>query len=170
MSAIDAVTAVWTRLGAVAGIGPNVYNMLRAAITQDQFNAIFVNTTPSTLTPPLPNLVQAWQVTREATAAKDEELNAMSRTHEVVMYGFMGFQDGVSEPIFQAQVEAVCAAFDSYAQPTGSRLRRFVSDDFPMGQFDWSGPTQVESVRLGMLGSVLVHSAKLVYPVREFPL
>jgi hypothetical protein len=170
MSAIDAVTAVWTRLAAVEGIGPNVYNMLRAAITSDEFNAIFVNTTPSTLTPPLPNLVQAWQVTREATAAKDEVLNAMSRTHDVVMYGYMAFQDNVSEPIFQALLETVCAAFDTYAQPTGSSLRRFVSEAFPMGQFDWSGPTQVESVKLGMLGSVLVHAARLVYPVREFPL
>jgi hypothetical protein len=170
VSAIDAVTAVWTRLKAVEGIGPNVYNMVRASITDAQFQAIFVNATPSTLNPPQPNIVQAWQVTREATDAKDEVENAMSRTHQVVMYGYMGFQDGVSEPIFQALIEAVCAAFDTYAQPTGSRLRRFVSDEFPMGQFDWSGPTQVESVRLGMFGNVLVHAARLCYPVREFPL
>lgn len=164
MSAIDAVTAVWNRLKTVDGIGPNVYNMVRASISDDQFQSIFVD---AALTP---NRVQAWMVTREATGAKDDELNAMSRTHQVVMYGYMGFQDNVSEPIFQQMVEDVCAAFDSYAQPTGSRLRRFVSDEFPMGQFDWSGPTQVESLKLGMFGNVLVHAARLVLPVREFPL
>jgi hypothetical protein len=166
MSAFDAVNAVEARLAAVAGVGPNVYNMTRAAITDLEFKQIFIDavTTPGT------QIVRAWQVTREATAAKDEEMNAMSRTHQVVMTGFMGFQDGVSEPIFQQLIETVCAAFDTYAQPTGSALRRFVSAQYPNGQFDWSGPTQVEFVKLGMLASVLVHAARLVYPVREYPL
>jgi hypothetical protein len=164
VSAIDAVTAVWNRLKTVDGIGPNVYNMVRAAISDEQFQAIFVD---AALTP---NRVQAWQVTREATESKDEVLNAMSRTHQVVMYGYMGFQDSISEPIFQQMIEDVCAAFDTYEQPTGSSLRRFVSDAFPLGQFDWSGPTCVESVKVGMFGNVLVHAARLVYPVREFPL
>lgn len=164
MSAFDAVNAVTNRLKAVEGVGPNVYNMLRAATTDAVFRSIFVNAVSSSGAP----LVLAWQVTREATSAKDEVMNAMSRTHQVVMSGFMSFQDGVSEPVFQQLVEAVCAAFDSYAN--GSSLRRFVSDEYPDGQFDWSGPTQVEFVRLGMLGSVLVHAARLVYPVREFPL
>jgi len=166
MSAETAVAAVTTRLAGVEGVGPHVYNMVRAAITSDQFTAIFVDA----VTNPAQPLVRAWQVMREATQAKDEDTNAMSRTHTVVMTGFMGFQDGVSEPIFQALIETICAAFDTYAQPTGSALRRFVSEAFPQGQFDWSGPTNVESVKLGMLGSVLVHAARLVYPVREFPL
>lgn len=164
MSALTATDAVTARLAAVAGIGPNVYNMLRGAIGDGDFDAIFVDAT----TQPTQPIVRAWQVTRESTSAKDEVLNAMSRTHQIVMSGFMSFQDGVSEPIFQALVETVCAAFDSYAN--GSELRRFVSEAYPNGQFDWSGPTQVEFVKLGMLGSVLVHAARLVYPVREFPL
>lgn len=166
MSAFTAVEAVTTRLAAVTGVGPNVYNMTRAAITDAQFKAIFVDA----VTNPSQPLVRAWQVTREATAAKDEVMNAMSRTHNVVISGFMGFQDGVSEPVFQQLVEDVCAAYDTYEEPTGSALRRFVSEAYPLGQFDWSGPTQVEFVKLGMLGSVLVHAARLVYPVREFPL
>ena len=166
MSAQAAVAAVTTRLAAVAGVGPNVYDMTRASITDAQFKQIFVDA----VTNPSQPLVRAWQVTREATMAKDEELNAMSRTHSIVISGYMGFQDGVSEPIFQALVETVCAAYDTYEQPTGSALRRFVSEAYPQGQFDWSGPTQVEFVKLGMLGSVLVHAARLVYPVREFPL
>jgi len=164
MSATDAVTAVWTRLKTVDGVGPNVYNMVRAAVTDLEFKQIFIDAA----TNPSQPIVSAWQVTREATVGKDTELNAMTRTHQVVMYGYMGFKDGVSEPVFQQLVEDVCAAYDSYA--LGSDLRRFVSDTFPRGQFDWSGPTQVESVKLGMLGNVLVHAARLVYPVQEFPL
>jgi hypothetical protein len=166
VSAQTAVAAVTARLAAVVGVGPNVYDMTRASVTSQQFEAIFVDAT----TNPSQPLVRAWQVTREATRAADEDLNAMSRTHQIVMSGFMGFQDDVSEPVFQALIETICAAFDPYSQPTGSALRRFVSEEFPLGQFDWSGPTQVESVKLGMLGNVLVHAARLVYPVREYPL
>ena len=154
MSALTAVAAVTTRLAAVAGVGPNVYNMTRAAVTDAEFRALFVDATTNPAAP----IVNAWQVTREGTQAKDEAMNAMRRTHSVVISGFMGFKDGVSEPVFQALVETVCAAFDPYSQ------RHFG------GQFDWSGPTQVEFVKLGMLGSVLVHAARLVYPVQEFPL
>lgn len=153
MSAATAVAAVTSRLAAVAGVGPNVYDMVRAAVTDAEFKAIFQQGAS-----PQQQSVLAWQVTRESTAAKDEAMQAMSRTHNVVITGFMGFQDGVSEPVFQALIEDICAAFDPYSQ------RHF------NGQFDWSGPTQVESVKLGMLGSVLVHAARLVYPVREFPL
>lgn len=152
MSAGDAVAAVTARLAAVAGIGPHVYDMIRAATTDAQFQQIFVDGTEQQ------KIVRAWQVTRESTAAKDECLQAMSRTHSVVMTGFMSFQDGVSEPEFQALIEAICAAFDPYP------VRHFD------GKFDWSGPTQVEQVKLGMLGNVLVHAARLVLPVREFPL
>ena len=164
MSAIDAVTAVWTRLKTVSGVGPNVYNIVRAAVTDLEFKQIFIDAT----TNPSQPVVNAWQITREATVPKDLELNAMSRTHQVVMYGYMSFKDGVSEPIFQQLVEDICAAYDSYSD--GSARRRFVSEAFPGGQFDWTGPMQVESVKLGMLGNVLVHAARLVYPVTEFPL
>ena len=154
MSAIDAIDAVTDRLQTVEGIGPNVYNMVRAAFTDAQFKAIFEDWT----TNPQQGLVSAWQVTREATAGKDEVMQAYSRTHSIVMTGFMGFKDGVSEPVFQQLVESICAVFDPLSG------RHFD------GKFDWSGPTNVEAVKLGMLGSVLVHAARLVYPVKEFPL
>ncbi len=148
MSAATATAAVTARLAAVAGVGPNVYDMVRAAITDAEFKQLFENGSQ----------VLAWQVTRESTTAKDEAMQAMSRTHNIAITGFLSFKDGVSEPVFQALIESICAAFDPY------ELRHF------NGQFDWSGPTQVEAVKLGMLGSVLVHAARLVYPVREFPL
>jgi hypothetical protein len=164
MSAVDAVTAVWNRLKTVDGVGPNVYNMLREAATDLQFNQLFVDAT----TDPSHKIVRAWRVTRTATQGRDETMAAMSRTHTVEISGFMSYQDGVSEPIFQQLVEDVCTAFDSYAD--GSARRRFVSDTYPQGEFEWSGPTQVLAVRLGTLGSVLVHAALLNYPVHEYPL
>ncbi len=164
MSAIDAVTAVWTRLKTVDGVGPNVYNMLREANTDASFQQIFIDAA----TDPTHPIVRAWRVTRTATQPRDEVMSAMSRTHTVEISGFMSFQDGVSEPIFQQLIEDICAAYDSYAD--GSARRRFVDDAHPYGLFDWTGPMQVVGVRLGMLGSVLVHAALLNYPVREFPL
>lgn len=162
MSAIDAVNAVYARLQTVPNVGPNVYNMLREAVTDSAFQQIFVDATQSQ------HIVRAWRVTRTATQGRDEVMGAMSRTHTIEISGFMSYQDGVSEPIFQTLIEGVCAAFDSYEG--GSALRRFVSVNYPEGQFDWSGPTQVIAVRLGMLGNALVHAALLNYTVREFPL
>lgn len=164
MSAIDAVSAVWTRLKDVNGVGPNVYNMLREAKTDLEFQQIFIDAT----TDPAHKLVRAWRVTRTATQSADKVMSAMSRTHTVEISGFMSYQDGISEPIFQQLIEDVCAAFDSYAD--GSARRRFVDGGHPYGMFDWTGPMQVVGVRLGMLGNVLVHAALLNYPVCEFPL
>ena len=164
MSAIDAVTAVWTRLKTVDGVGPNVYNMLRESKTDAEFQQIFIDA----ITDPAHPIVRAWRVTRTATQSRDEVMSAMSRTHMVEISGFMSFQDGVSEPIFQQLIEDVCAAFDSYAD--GSARRRFTDTGHPYGEFDWTGPMQVVGVRLGMLGNVLVHAALLNYAVREFPL
>lgn len=164
MSAIDAVTAVWTRLKAVNGVGPNVYNMLRQSKTDKEFETIFVDAQ----TDPAQKIVRAWRVTRVATASSDESMNALKRTHNIEISGFMSFQDGVSEPIFQQVIENISEAFDPLED--GANLRRFVSGEYPNGQFDWSGPFQIVGPRLGMLGSVLVHAVLMNYPVQEYPL
>lgn len=170
MSAIDAISAVTARLQGVPGIGPHVYNMVRAARSDAEFQQTFVDAATNPLLP----LVSAWQVTREATASRDEALQAMSRTHTISITGFMSFQDNLSEPVFQALVEAICAAFDPYAvrhfdTPIDWTGPNGVANIFS-GRFDWSGPMQVVSVKLGMLGNVLVHAALLTIQVREFPL
>lgn len=164
MSAVDAVTAVWTRLKAIEGVGPNVYNMLRQSINDAQFNAIFVDAT----TNPAKPIVRAWRVTRVATASRDESMNATKETHNVEISGFMSFQDNVSEPIFQELIETIKGQFNPLAG--GADLRRFVSEAYPNGQFDWSGPMQVTGPRLGTLGNVLVHAVLMNYPVEEYPL
>jgi hypothetical protein len=163
MSALDAIDAVWTRLKTVEGVGPNVYNMVRESVTAAAFNDIFVDSTDSAN-----KIIKAWRVTRSATSALDKSVGAMSRTHTIEITGFMSYQDSVTEPIFQQLIENVCAAFDSYAD--GSARRRFVDDDHPLGRFDWSGPMQVVSIRLGMLGDKLVHAVLLQYQAVEYPL
>jgi hypothetical protein len=166
MSALDAVSAVWTRLKTIEGVGPNVYNMLREATTDAAFKAIFVDAT----TDPTQPIVRAWRVTRVATAGKDSPfMNAESDTHNVEISGFMSYQDGVSEPVIQQVIENIRLAFNPLGAD-GSAARRFVDVDHPQGQFDWSGPLQIVGPRLGMLGSVLVHAVLMNYPVTEFPL
>ena len=165
MSAVAAVQAVCDRLKTVAGVGPNVYNMLRESQTDGAFKQLFIDAT----TDPANPIVRAWRVTRTATAGRDEAMNAMKRTHTLEISGFMSYKDGVSEPIFQQLIEDISAAFDPLGG-NGSTLRRFVDGDHPGGQFDWSGPMQVVAVRLGLLGSTLVHAALINYPVEEFPL
>jgi hypothetical protein len=154
MSAATAIAAVYNLLKTVEGVGPNVYDQIRFSNDDAQFRALFMDAT----THPDAPVIRTWMVSREASAAKDEEMQAMSRTHKIVLTGYTAFQDNVSEPLFQAQLETICAAFWPYSG------RHFA------GQFDWSGPPEVEGVKLVFFGSVLCHAARIVHPVREFPL
>lgn len=166
MSALDAVTAVWTRLKTIDGVGPNVYNMLREANTDAAFQQIFIDAT----TDPTHPIVRAWRVTRVGTAGKDSPfMNTEVDTHNVEISGFMSYEDGVSEPEFQQVIENIRLAFNPLSVD-GSAVRRFVDANHPQGQFDWSGPLQIVGPRLGMLGNVLVHAVLMSYPVQEFPL
>lgn len=154
MSAQTAITAVYNLLKTVEGVGPNVYDQIRFSNEPAQFDALFVDSITNPGTP----FVHTWMVSREASAAKDEVMQALSRTHNIVMTGYRSFKDDVSEPLWQEEIEAVAAAFLPYD------IRHFA------GAFDWSGPPQVEGVKLVFFGSVLCHSARIIHPVREFPL
>jgi hypothetical protein len=153
MSLQTAIAAVFGLLKTVEGVGPNVYDQIRFTNDDAQFKALFVDATTNPAAP----VVRTWMVSRDATPARDEELQAMSRTHNIAMTGFMSFQDGVSSPVWEAAIEAICAAFLPYS------VRRF-------GQFDWSGPPQVEGNKVVFFGSVLCHTVRIIHPVREFPL
>lgn len=153
MSAQTATEAVYNLLKTVAGVGPNVYDRIRFSNNDLQFNALFKDATD-----PAAAFVHTWMVSREASAARDEAMQAMSRTHTIVMNGFRAFQDPDSEPLWQAEIEAICDAFYPYS------ARHFG------GAFDWSGPPEVQGVKLVFFGSVLCHAARIVHTVREFPL
>lgn len=154
MSATAAIAAVFGLLKTAPNLGPNIYSQMRFAKDDAAFKSIFVDST----TNPADPIVHAWMVTREATPAKDEAMQAMSRTHAVVMIGYRGFQDNVTEPIWQAEIEAITGLFAPYAS------RRFNNT------FDFSGPPMVEGVKLVWLGSYLCHTARIVHTVREFPI
>lgn len=154
MSATDAVAAVYGLLRTVSGLGPNVYDQIRFAKDDAAFNAVFVDR----VTNPAHPAVHAWMVTWEGSTAGDDFMQAMSRTHSVVMVGYRSFQDGVTDSIWQAEVESIASVFAPYAG------RQFA------GKFDWSGPPKVENVKLVFLGNVLCHTARIVHQVREFPI
>ena len=147
-----AVAAAAARLETVAGIGP-VYNMLSDAVQEAQFKARFSDGTR----------IHAWEVTREGSTSVDETAQAYSRAQQVVMHGYYSFKDGVSEPVFQALVDAVCLVFDPFAE------RRF-PDGEGNAQFDWTGPLQIEGPKFAMKGNYLIHYVRMVFPMREYPL
>jgi hypothetical protein len=149
MAGVDAVAAVVERLQSVSAIG-QVYNMLGSAPDESTFKARYSDGTK----------IHAWEVTREGSKGLDnaENENAMSRTEHVVIYGYMSFKNGESEPVFQALVDAVCAAFDPLAG------RQFG------GAYYWSGPLDVDGPKFARLGNYLVHFVRMTYPVTQFPI
>jgi hypothetical protein len=143
VSGVDAVAAVVAKLETVSEIG-SVYNMMGSAPDEAAFKARYSDGTK----------IHAWEVTREASKGIDnaEAMNAMSRTEHVVIYG------GVSEPIFQALIDSICAVFDPLA---GRQLG---------GEYYWSGPLDVDGPKFARLGNYLVHFVRMTYPVTQFPI
>jgi len=155
MSASAAIAAVYNKLKTVAGVGPNVYDQIRFANDDAGFNTLFVDA----VTDPANPIVRTWMVSREDSQGADGgSTNAWKDTHNIVMTGFMAFKDGVSEPVWQAQIDAILAAFGALAD------RRFD------GAFDWSGPPQATGVKLVIFRNVLCHTVRIIHPVQEFPL
>lgn len=154
MNVTAAIAAVYGVLKAVPGVGVNVYDQVRYANDDATFNELFLDS----VTDPAQPEIHAWMVTREATVTKDEVMQAASATHTIVMTGYRGFKDNATEPIWQAEVNAVCDAFFPYS------TRHF------NGAFDWSGPPQVEGIKLVWFRNALCHTARIVHTIREFPL
>jgi hypothetical protein len=154
LSAQSATAAVYGVLKGIDSLGPNVYDRIRFAMDDATFNSLFVDS----ISVPNTTFVHVWMVSRESSSSKDEVLQAYQRSHTIVATGFMGFKDPTSEPVWQAEVETIALALGAFAQ------RRF------NGDFDWSGPPQVEGVKLVMFRNALCHTARIIHPVQEFPL
>jgi len=154
MSATSAIAAVYNLLKTVEGVGPNVYAQIRYSNDDAAFNALFVDAT----TDPTAPIVRTWMVSREGSDPSDRAMQAWSDTHNIVMTGFMSFKDGVSEPVWQAQIDAIRAVFGAFAN-------RHLD-----GSFDWSGPPRAEGVKLVIFRNVLCHTVRIIHPVQEFPL
>jgi hypothetical protein len=147
MSLPNVIAAVTARLTAVPST-KNVYSYAREAKEMAQFTKLFLD--------PAAKTIHAWMVTREGTAARDEELSTYRRTHSIVMMGYYAVNDTLnSEGAFQGIIEDVCQAFDPLA------LRQYD------GAVDWSDPVQVEGPTVLMYGQVLCHAVKLIHRVQE---
>jgi hypothetical protein len=154
MSAQTAIAAAYDLLKTVPECGPNVYDQIRYSNDDAEFKALFVDA----MTDPANPAVRTWMVNRDASPARDKEMQAWGRTHTIAMTGYYAFKDGVSSPVWEAAIEAVVAAFGPLAG------RHFA------GQFDWSGPPQVEGNKLVFFGNVLCHSVRIIHTFEEFPL
>ena len=154
MSGQLATQAVVTRLRSIIGSNANVWDMLSDTTTEKAFKDRYVNA----------GKVHAWEVTREASnEIEGNQIAAVTVVETIVIYGYMSYQDGVSEPLFQAEVDAIGAAF----RPPSAR--RF--DDVPAvaGQIDWSGPLSIDGPKPGRLGQALIHYVRMTYPVNFYP-
>lgn len=151
-AAIAAVVAV---LKTVPAAGPNVYSTIRYARSDDEFNAMALdNTTAGS------PIVHTWQVTRESTRGSDIFMQTGKATHAVVAVGYRGFEDTTTEPLWQAELDAIAYALFPYA---GRHLQAEGEDVY----FDWSGPPQIEGVKLVFYRNALCHTARILMPVEE---
>lgn len=159
MNSSAAVAAVYSVIKGVDGTGPNVYDQLRFTNDPIKFDEIFVDTQ----TVPGQKIIHTWMVTRESSKGADETMQAASDTHQIVAAGYRGFQDDVTEPLWQAEIDAIVNAL----LPLSGRHLQAEGENI---YFDWSGPPQVEAVRLVWFGKYLCHTARIIHPVKEYPL
>jgi hypothetical protein len=150
--AIDAVYAI---LETVPSAGPLLYAQLRFTNQDVQFDKLFFD--------PTAKIIHTWMVTREATPTIDVNMQAGRATHSIVLSGYRGFQDGASEPLWQAEVDAIATALFPYS----GRHLQSVGDGV---YFDWSGPPKIEGVKLVWFGKYLCHTARIIHTVEEYPL
>jgi hypothetical protein len=155
-----AIAAVVSVFKGVAGAGPNIYDSIRYTTDPEKQNELFNdNETVEGQT----LAVHTWMLTREATAGSDEAMQAAAALHQIVANGYRVFQDGISEGAWQDELDAIAAQLLSFS---GRHLQTEGDDVY----FDWSGPPRVEGVKLVFFGNTLCHTARIIHPVREFPL
>ena len=162
MNGSAAIAAAFSIVKAVAGVGPNIYDSLRYTNEQTvegKFGQLFLDRT----TDPDNPRIHTWMVTRESVRGADVFMQTGKATHAVVAVGYFGFVDGATEKLWQEEVDNVAAAFFPYA---GRHLQSEGNDV----QFDWSGPPQIEGIRIVWFGPFLCHTARIVVPVEELTL
>lgn len=159
MSASNAIAALTAVLKGLPVTGPNVYDQVRYAREDGVFDNLFLDSATNPQAP----FIHTWMVTREGTRGVDKVMQAAAATHQVVATGFRGFQDNISEPLWQAELDAIFATLIPYA---GRHLQTEGNDQY----MDWSGPPVIEGVKQVWFGKYLCHTARVVFPVEEFPL
>ena len=147
---VAATAAVAARLKTVVGPTANVFDMLGNPTTEAAFKSRYINA----------EKIHAYEVTREGSVPDEtKSIAVITRQEKVVIYGYYGFKDGVSEPAFQAEVDAIAAAFD----PPSQR-------QFEGAGNEWSSAPLVEGPRMGRLGQALVHYVRISITVDFDPI
>lgn len=154
-AAIAAMTAVLKGLGTC---GPNVYGQIRYSRDPAAYDSLFLD---STLGPE--PFVHAWMVTRETVKVADQNMQAAKATHAIVAIGYRSFRDDITEPLWQQEIDEILAALIPYSG-------RHLQGEGQGVYFDWSGPPQVEGIKLVFFGNVVCHTARIVFPIEEYPL
>lgn len=135
---------VKTTLEGVDGIG-TVYDSLRKTSSDTKFKEAFMKD----------GKINSWLITRESSMTDDgQQTGTTTDTHGLVVLGYYGFEDGVSEPVLQALVDSVRRAFNKLS------TRRFAEGVY------WSGPMQAPSIYLANFGGKLCHVVRLTWPVQ----
>lgn len=143
MTLADITTVAQARLESVAGIG-QVYDTIRNSRSDKEFKDVFTKDAK----------INAWLITREGVTTEDGELTGTTTdTHTIVIIGYYGFEDGVSEPVIQALADAIRPLFN-----------RVNARHFAPG-VEWSGPMQQPNIYLVNFANRLCHIVRCVWPV-----
>ncbi|MEZ2347425.1 hypothetical protein [Terriglobus sp. RCC_193] len=143
MTLADITHVAQQRLESVSGMG-QVYDTIRNSNSDKSFRELFTKDAK----------INAWLITRDGVASQDGQLIRTSTdTHNIVIIGYYGFEDGVSEPIIQGMADAIRPLFNSMS------ARRFAPG------IEWSGPMQMPSIYLVNFANRLCHIVRCVWPV-----
>jgi hypothetical protein len=140
-----------TVLEGVAGIGL-VYDTLRFLREEKDLPLLVKD-----------NVLNAWFVGRDAIALNDETVNQMytEQLDQITLHGFYAVKDEVSEPIFDALVDAVLAAMNTDRRPANS------GGTYLSSTIERSDPPRVVELDYRHFGptQALCHHVKIVLPV-----
>lgn len=150
----QATAAVTARLTNVLNGAANVWDFMSSPTDPAAFALRFQNQ----------QKLHVYEVTREgSTPDETGSVNSLRRNEAVVIYGYLAYQDGVSEPIFQAEIDSIIAAFD----PETSRT---FAVETPDSNIEWSQAARVEGPRIARFGQYLVHFVRITIIVEFNPI
>lgn len=111
--------------------------------------------------------IHAYEITRDGSQPNEgHDSEAITRKENVVIYGYMAFKkDGSSDPVFQAEVDSILAAFDP------PRVRQFLDQQTQaQSGIDWSDAPRVEGPRVGRFGQYTIHYCRITVTVTFGPI
>ena len=144
MNLVSIRAAVKSKLLTISGISI-VHDYLRWSNHWNTFLSLFKTDA---------DIINGWMITRDKTPSRISSRTTAEREHNIRLIGVYGLDDSeATEITFQAQVEAITAAFDADCDLGGTTFK--------------CKPCQVEVFEPRMFGSVLCHYTELLLIVHE---